>query len=271
MSNIKVIEKKGNLPGKKIVITAGIHGNEVCGIEAFDELIPSIIIEKGNVFFVYGNLKAIKENKRFIEKNLNRCFLVPQPENIENSLEGKTAKEIMTILDKCEALLDIHASNSPDSIPFIICEPNNFQTVESLSFKKVVSGFDKFEPGSTEHYMNLKSKQGIGIECGYIKDKSGKELAKEAIIDFLIINKAISGKIKKIKKEYYKIIELYKNKKEAFVKSKEFNDFEELKSKTLIGKEGEVSIYRNKGFTLFVRDRYNINEECFLIAEKLNL
>lgn len=271
MSNIKVIEKKGNLPGKSIVITAGIHGNEVCGIEAFNELIPSINIEKGNVFFIYGNLKAIKENKRFIEKNLNRCFIVPQPKEIENSLEGKTAKEIIKILDKCEVLLDIHASNSPDSIPFIVCEPNNFQIAEYLSFKKVVSNFDKFEPGSTEHYMNLKGKQGIGIECGYIKDKAGKELAKQTIIDFLTINEAISGKVSKKKKEYYKITELYKNKKEAFLKSKEFKDFEELKSKTLMGKEGQLPIYRDKGFALFVRDRKDINSECFLIAEKLTL
>jgi len=92
-SNIKVICKKGGKTGKTTLILAGVHGNEKCGIIAFDKIIKNIKIESGKVYFIYSNLKAIKQNKRYIEKNLNRCFFKKQSKEIKLSLEGNTARE----------------------------------------------------------------------------------------------------------------------------------------------------------------------------------
>ena len=102
MSNIKVIEKEGKEPGKTITILAGIHGNETCGIKAFDEIIPNIEIKKGKVIFIYANLEAINKGKRFIEYNLNRSFFKNQIDEIKNTIEGKTAREIINILEKTD-------------------------------------------------------------------------------------------------------------------------------------------------------------------------
>src|SRR3989344_7330825 len=113
MTNIRVIEKFGSKPGKTVVILAGVHGNEVCGINAFNSLIPKIKIDFGRVFFIYANLEAIRENKRCVEKNLNRCFFREQEQEIGESLEGKTAKEIIPFLDKADVMLDVHASFIP--------------------------------------------------------------------------------------------------------------------------------------------------------------
>src|SRR3989338_8412149 len=115
MSNIQIVEKN-------VVILVGVHGNEVCGVKAVDQLLPILQIKSGNVMFIYANLEAIKQRKRFIEQNLNRCFLKKQPLEIKNSIEGKTAQEIIPYLDKADVLLDIHASFTKDSIPFVICD-----------------------------------------------------------------------------------------------------------------------------------------------------
>src|SRR3989344_287896 len=98
MSNIKVIEKISIKPGNTLVVLAGIHGNEICGVKAFDSMINNLTIESGKVYFIYANLEAIKQNKRFIDYNLNRLFKRKIPKEAFGSLEAKTAKEIMPYL-----------------------------------------------------------------------------------------------------------------------------------------------------------------------------
>jgi succinylglutamate desuccinylase len=76
------------------------------------------------VYFVYANLKAMELNKRFYEKNMNRCFL---KNNNGNTYEDKRVSEIMNILDRSDYLLDIHNTiGEKNSIPFLISEYKEF-------------------------------------------------------------------------------------------------------------------------------------------------
>ena len=269
MSNINVKEIKGKKPGKTIVILAGVHGDETCGVRAFDFLIPRIKIDAGKVFFIYANLKAIKQNKRFVEKNLNRCFFKEQLQEIKNSLEGKTAREIMPYLDQADVMLDIHASFTDGSIPFVICDELNIQEAHIFEAEKIVCNIDPFEPGSTDYYMNLQKKAAFCFECGYLGDFKTNEIAQKAIFDFLIYYNCIPGSNSSQKKSsIIKIVGLYKNKYGPFILSRYFKDFEMIKTKTLIGFDGEKKIYGEKGnIVLFARDRETLNDECFLIGE----
>lgn len=270
ISNIKVIKKIGNKPGKTTVILAGVHGNETCGIKAFNKIIPKLKIEFGKVIFIYANLKAIKQNKRFIEKNLNRCFFKSQPTEIKESLEGETAKEIIPYLNSTDMMLDLHASFTKDSIPFVICGEKNLKDANIFNADIVTYNWDLFESGSTDYYMNLKNKPAFCFECGYIKDKKCIETAKEAIFNFLIFSGNIKGKlfIKKNQK-YIKIKYLYKNKKEQFRKFKDFKDFEKFNKKSIVGFEGDKPVFVEKeDIILFLRNSEGLNEECFLLAKE---
>lgn len=267
-NNIKIFELKGTLPGKTIVLLAGIHGNEICGVKAFDNLIPSLRIESGRVLLIYANLKAIEENKRFIEMNLNRCFLTEQPEDMKSSLEGRTAREIIPFLNEADAVLDVHASNTQDSIPFIICDKKSLDIASILPGDIATFNWDKFEPGSTDYYMNLSGKPGLCIECGFAKDPSTIAKAEEAILAFLRFFGSIKGEQPAPKKQrLYEIESIYKNKNGPFSRTRYFPDFELLKEKTLIGIDGTMEVYAEKGrIMLFVRDRLGLDEECFLTA-----
>ena len=45
--------------------------------------------------------------------------------------------------------------------------------------------------------------------------------------------------------------------------------FGKLKEKTLVGSDGDIEVFVEKdNYLLFVRDRKNLNEECFIIAEE---
>jgi len=270
-SNIKVIEKKGIKEGKNLIVLIGVHGNEVCGIKAADLLLPKLKIKFGKVTFIYANLEAIKQNKRFVEQNLNRCFFSRQPSDIEQSLEGKTAREIIPYLDKADALLDIHASLTKDSVPFVICDESNIEIAKILNPEKIVCNIDKFHPGSTDGYMNLQNKPGFCFECGYADDPNTQNIAEKAIINFLTYYGIIEGKtiVSKTNPSIIKIIDLYKNRYGSFKVKRYFRDFEKMKDRTLIGLDEDREVYVDKGkVVLFVRDRENVGEECFLICEE---
>jgi predicted deacylase len=271
MTNIKVIEKKGKKPGNKVILLAGVHGNELPGIKAFEELIPKMKIEFGKVTFIYANIESIKQNKRQINTNLNRCFFEKQPKDIAESLEGKTTREIMPYLGDAEFMLDIHASPILESKPFIICRENLVDMAKIFDVDLIVTNFDPFEPGSTDFYMNNLNKPGFCLECGYLADKSSIELAKKEILNFLVYTGNITGKLKtRENQKKLTLVSLYKNKNQPFNKSREFADFEKLTKNTLIGREGDKEIYRESGdIILFLRDCKEINKECFLVAREL--
>ncbi|MCR4284579.1 MAG: succinylglutamate desuccinylase/aspartoacylase family protein [archaeon] len=273
MNNIKVIEKIGKNPGKTSVVLAGVHGNEVGNIKLFDRIITTIEISNGKVIFIYANLEAIKEGKRFIGMNLNRAFMKELPEKLSNTLEAKTAREIIPYLNEADFLLDLHASNSMDSKPFIVCEPQSLEFAKSMPCKLITTNWDGFEPGSTEYWMNLQNKIAMGFEGGYLGDSESEKRAEAALMNFLIKAENIEGTIEPTqKKEYLKIIFLYKNKTSPFIKTRDFADFEKMEEKTLVGKEGEKEVYAERGdILIFVRDRKDLNEECFLIAKEMEV
>ena len=271
-SNIRVVEKQGIKEGKNLVVLVGVHGNEVCGVKAADLLLPKLKIKSGTVTFIYANLEAIKQNKRFVEQNLNRCFFNEQSSDVKQSLEGKTAREIISYLDKADALLDIHASLTKDSVPFVICDESNIEIARLLNPKKIVCNIDKFHPGSTDRYMNLQNKPGFCFECGYVNDPDTQDIAEKAIINFLVYYKAIEDKtlLQKNNPAIVKVINLYKNKYGSFKTKRYFKDFEKMKNKTIVGLDGDINVYVEDGkIVLFVRDRDNIGEECFLITEEV--
>ncbi len=270
MTNIKVIEKKGKFPGKTVVILVGVHGNEVCGPKALDSLLPELQIENGIVFFIYSNLEAIRRNVRLVEANLNRCFLKEQPEEIVRSLEGKTAREIIPYLEKADFMLDVHASFTKDSKPFVICRESLIEEARIFDSDLVVCNFDPFEPGSTDYYMNLLNKPGFCFECGYLGDSKTQEIAEKAISSFLIYYGSINSNLEKPRmQKALKIKSLYKNIQGQFKMARYFPDFEQLKERTLIGRDGQKDVYCESGdIVLFVRDMDRIGEECFLVAEE---
>jgi len=269
--NIKVVEKLGKEQGKKIVILAGVHGDEVCGVRALDNLINKLKIRAGKVTFIYANLHAIRQNKRFIEFNLNRCFLEEQPKEMADSLEGKTAIEIMPYLNEADLMLDIHASYTKDSVPFVICDESQIQHANIFNADYVVSNIDLYHSGSTDHFMNRQKKPGFCFECGYLEDLKTQKAAEDAIINFLSFTESIY-RIVDYKKHQtiFRITGIYKNKEPIFTIERNFLDFEKLKDETLIGRDGFKEVYCKKGqILLFVRDAKKANEECFLIAEEM--
>lgn len=267
-----VIELVGKEEGPASMVLIGVHGNERCGIDAINELLPTLEIDRGRVLVVYGNPKAIEQNVRYAEANLNRLFKSDESlsEKEKGSYEYSRAQFLKKYLDQADYLLDIHASLTPNSQRFLICEENARDIIKYLPISLVVSGFDNVEPGGTDYYMNQRGKVGICIECGYFNDPSSKDIAKESMLAFLVACGNILGTPKVTPQLIIKIEGLHLT-KNNFALNKQFEDFEEVKKNQVVGIDGteEVKMLID-GIILFARNREYSNEEAFLYGQYKN-
>lgn len=253
--------------GKKVCILAGIHGNELPGILAIEDILKENEFTPlcGEVCFIIVNKEAINKNLRYIEQDLNRCFI---ENKINNSYEGKLAQYLKNVLLEYDISLDLHSTKTKSS-PFIICEKNAFSLVENFPIKIISSGFDSKQPGATDTYMNQNGKIGICVESGYMKDKDSIFLVKEIIFTFLKeLNMLKYYNNKKCTKEYYQVKFMYKNKNE-FKLTRKFENFEWLEQGTVIGTDGNQKIQtKHKSIIIFAQDRNKLDKdnEAFLLG-----
>ncbi len=250
--NLEKIEgvtvKKGEKPGNTVAIFGGVHGNETVGVKMIDILRKELKVEAGTVYLVYGNLPAIKQNKRFVEKNLNRCF---QKDNKGNTVEDKRARELMKILDKCDALLDLHAFSLSQGDPFAIYEAEANNIASKFNVPVISSGWGKAEPGATEGYIYSNGGIGIGLECGSDRKDNGAESlnrAKFAVDIFLKYFGCINGEmvIDNNPKKYVKVYRVIIRKDKSFKFKKDYKNFDTLAEGEVFATEGNKKYIAKK-------------------------
>lgn len=265
-----IIKKVGTKPGKTLAVFAGVHGNETVGIKALKRVAGNIKIDAGVVYFVLANPEAMAKKVRQVDKNLNRCFLAG---NKGKTKEDQRARVLMKILDKCDALLDLHASNSRQTQPFIICAKSSDKIAKIFDFKIVSTGWDKFEPGASDGYMNSQKKIGLCLECGSIYDNKNEDLAVKSIFQFFQFFKVIKDKKIKFNNKKQKLIKIVKagyKKTDQFSFVDNFTDFDRLKVGRVFATDGATKYWAGKNeCIIFPRPNKKIGEEVFLIG-KLN-
>ena len=109
----------GNIEGKRLVVTAGVHGDEYVGIQAVREIMEELKPEKlaGQVIFVpVVNRDGFYEGTYLVPEdgeNLNRCF----PGNQKKSLTWRMAYALeQTLYPNADFLLDLHGGGSYESM-----------------------------------------------------------------------------------------------------------------------------------------------------------
>ncbi len=261
---------QGQTEGPTSVILGGVHGNEVCGVEAIDTILPNLNIEHGTLWIGKANLRAIDQNVRSVDANLNRMFVDDEflSQADKEGYEYRRAQEIKPILQEAGALLDVHASFTPGARPFAICEPNAKDIVSKLPVDLVVSGFDEVEPGGTDYYMNKLGKVGICVECGYLGDPAATGIAIDSIKSFLAVRGHIDQGTPTYgqAQEFIRMYKLYKT-KVNFNLDHDFEDFEDVSEGQYLGTDGDEAVQAEQnGIIVFARNRPSAGEEAFLLG-----
>jgi len=120
--NMPVFVARGAEPGPTLCLTAGIHGDELNGVEiarrAFSQTNPKTL--SGTVIALPSiNAQGVRTGNRYLSdrRDLNRAF----PGNEGGSVASLIADRVFTrVLNHCDALIDLHtASNKRTNLPQI--------------------------------------------------------------------------------------------------------------------------------------------------------
>jgi hypothetical protein len=100
------------VPGPKVLLGAGIHGDEVAGIFALEEIVPRIRVHSGTLIILPRmNIPAIQIQRRRYNIDLNRVFPgLPTPAPYEYPL----AREIYRLVKdrQIEYVVSLHESRN---------------------------------------------------------------------------------------------------------------------------------------------------------------
>lgn len=116
-SKIEILNKGG---GERVVLQCLVHGDEIIGKLVLDEVKTKIQNKQilKEIVFIEANLEAYKQNKRFIDVDLNRQMTQSKQKSLhslnsnELNHEESIAVNLSSILAGASYLLDIHATSS---------------------------------------------------------------------------------------------------------------------------------------------------------------
>lgn len=106
-----VLEVDSGTLGPTAAILACTHGNEPAGLQAIAYLKDELKLQCGRVLFVVVNPEAARQNRRYIDHNMNR--LPAHPDVWAGTVEGARYRELQPILKEFDGgVLDIHSTSA---------------------------------------------------------------------------------------------------------------------------------------------------------------
>jgi predicted deacylase len=117
-------------PGPHVLLSAVVHGNELCGAIALDQLLrEGLRPKRGVLTFCFANVAAFHafdpkrpEASRFIDEDFNRLWDVSTLDGPRQSKELTRARQLRPLYDSVDYLLDIHSMQNPTA-PLGLCGP----------------------------------------------------------------------------------------------------------------------------------------------------
>jgi len=126
--NMPVFVARGSTPGPTLCLSAGIHGDELNGVEVARRVFAELDVKKlrGTVIALPAiNAEGVRTGNRYLSdrRDLNRSF----PGSVGGSVASIIAHAVFTkVLNHCDALVDLHtASNNRANMPQIRADLSN--------------------------------------------------------------------------------------------------------------------------------------------------
>jgi succinylglutamate desuccinylase len=175
-----LVKMKSDHKLSRVLIVGGTHGNELTGIHLIKkfERFPQLINRSGfETLTLLANPQAFTAVRRYINKDLNRCFL---PENLEDltlsSYEDLRAKEINYLFGKngktpVDFIVDLHSTTANMGITIIVDndEPFNLQLAAYLNYiNPAIKVCNLGNSGRGHNALRSLGKFGICIEVGSV-------------------------------------------------------------------------------------------------------
>ena len=115
-------------PGPHVMVSAIVHGNELCGAIVLDELLRAGVRPvRGRLTIAFMNVDAYERFdsehpilSRYVDEDFNRLWSGEVLAGRHDSVELRRARALRPILDEVDYLLDLH-SMQYSSAPLVLC------------------------------------------------------------------------------------------------------------------------------------------------------
>jgi len=289
---IKTATYAASEPGPRLLITGAVHGDEKCGTIAINRALADIDagklkITRGQVTLIpICNPRAYEEDKRYIDRNLNR-YLVPVEK--PNTYEAKLGNILCPYFAACDALLDIH-SYTIGGDPFISYEGSKADErafAAALGVGVVMTGWvdvyaamgrgrekSKDEATGGPQYARRHGAVAVTLECGQHKDSKAPKIAYQGILNALRHFNMVEGESAPTStppppRQVQLTHVYYRDNQGEFAKS--WKNFEPIKKGAIMAKypDGKDIPAPGDGFIIMPKPNCPVGEEWFYFgAEK---
>jgi aspartoacylase len=165
---------------QRVAIVGGTHGNELTGVylvKKFEQLPHLIQRSSVNSFTLLANPKAVAAGRRYIDRDLNRCFLKEDLNNTtQSSYEDNQAKKIYQLLGpkadrQVDFIIDLHTTTANMGITIIPASnhPFNLQLAAYLcTLNPHLKIYRWLDSEQDSPFLRSISQVGCAIEVGAI-------------------------------------------------------------------------------------------------------
>lgn len=189
------------VPGRHVMLSALVHGNELCGAWALKGLLEAgLRPARGKLTLAFCNLTAFDrfdpqshDASRFTDEDLNRQWLDDRMDAGDTN-ERRRAAALRPFVAQADWLLDIHSMHEP-SAPLLLTgvQPRNLQLARAMRSPEHVvvdaghkdgvrmRDYERFGLGDTE----AGDTRSLLIECGFHGDPASRAVAQDQCVRFL--------------------------------------------------------------------------------------
>ena len=225
-----------NIPGPTLIFIGGIHGNEPSGVialqQVFEELSQLKPPIKGRIYGFAGNLSALSQGVRYVQKDLNRIWKSERIAEINNGkyvpenecIEEQEQRQLYEILkssynekDKVY-IFDLHTTSS-ESQPFTTIGDTLRNRILAIKFPiPIVLGIEEQLEGTLLSYVNSElGFVSMGFESGQHDALSSIQIHAALIWLVLAHTKCIKSKdLPNLNDHYKTLISHTKNNQKIF-------------------------------------------------------
>lgn len=180
---------RGELPGPKLIVLGGIHGNEPAGLAAARRVLARLEKRpfrfRGEFVALAGNLRALSRGQRYLGTDLNRLWteerlgaLAAHPDAAPIEAEALEQRELLAALDdelwgsrSATYFIDLHTTSAA-GIPFVLIGDTLRHREFAAHFPlPVILGLEEQVDGVLLEFMTERGCVTLGCEGGQHDDE----------------------------------------------------------------------------------------------------
>ncbi len=186
--------------GAHLMLTALIHGNEICGAIALDWLLRQEVRPlAGRLTLAFVNAAAYARfdrkdprASRCVDEDINRVWSTEALDGARDSVELRRARELRPLVDSVDALLDIHSMQHATP-PLMICGMT--RKARDLALRLGTPAHLVCDAGHAAGRRmrdygafadDASPKNALLIECGQHWERASAKVAIDAMLRFLL-------------------------------------------------------------------------------------